>query len=187
MKFIIGAACSLLLVLLASVYTYAEGPINSIDRLRDIQQNRNITISPDQRETIISKCNKGKVQIVKIQSTADVAAKKRLVVYGDIQKEIKAIELRMTKQGADASEIDLLIGKLQQNIDRFDELARYANQLSEDITSIDCLATPELYLAGTDEYKDTRLNLYDAATQLKATILEAPQSTFTPLIGRLKI
>jgi hypothetical protein len=165
----------------------AEGVIGSTERLQDIQQRRAITLSDDQKPAAIVQCTQGKNDIIAIQAASDSSVKKRLAIYETIQKEVKAIELRMSKQGADASEIDLLIGALQQNIDEFSEQARYSQQLAEDIRSIDCATSPDLYRAAADEYIETRNNLYTTSAELKKIILVAPKSTFAPLADRLKI
>lgn len=166
---------------------YAEGAIGPAERLQELQQRRGSTVSDDQRPVAIGRCNQGKQQVGSIQKASDNAVKKRLAIYGSIQKEIKAIELRMTKQGADASEIDLLIGKLQQDIDGFSEKARYSQQLAEDIATIDCAAHPEYYQAAAEEYVVIRSELYSVATDLKRTVTESPEKTFGPLIDRLRI
>lgn len=185
MKLYLAAFFGLLLII--APVAYAEGIIDSGERLRDIQQQRNITIPPEQREAVIAQCAQGKVYIRSVQTSADSAIKKRLITYSEIQKELKAMELRMTRQGADASEIDLLIGKMQQDIDSFSEQARYSAQIVEDIATIDCATSPELYRAAADEYIDTRNEIKESAEQLKTTVLSAPQTTFTPLIDRLRI
>lgn len=165
----------------------AEGIVGPTERLQDIQQRRATTVAEDQKSAIILQCNEGKNKITTIQLASDSSVKKRLAIYETIQKEIKAIELRMSKQGADASEIDLLIGKLQQNLDTFIEQARYSQQLAEDISTIDCNASPELYRAGADEYMEVRNNLYTTSSELKKVIIVAPNETFAPLADRLKI
>jgi small-conductance mechanosensitive channel len=177
----------LLALLTITPAVVAEGVIGSTERLQELQQRRSVTVPEDQKSTIIAQCGQGKANVIVIQAATESSVKKRLAIYETIQKEIKAIELRMSKQGADASEIDLLIGKLQQNLDAFTEKARYSQQLAEDISTIDCNASPEIYKAAADEYIETRNNLYTTAAELKKIIITAPNDTFTPLADRLKI
>ncbi len=179
---IIGA-----MVLLVPVAAYAEGDTDSSVRLQEIKDRQAISIAAEQRDSTINLCQTGKATLAQVQIADDSAVKKRLTVYSGIQKEVKAIELRMTKQGADASEVDLLIGKLQQSLDSFSEQARYTQQLAEDISTIDCLASPELYVAAIKEYKEVRQSVYASARDLKNTIMTAQQQTFNPLIDRLRI
>lgn len=186
MKLIISVLFFTVIAITPSVV--AEGVIGSTERLQDIQQQRGISaFADDQKPTAIAQCNEGKTKIRTVQSSADSSVKKRLAIYETIQKEIKAIELRMSKQGADASELDLLIGTLQQNLDTFTEQARYAQLLAEDISTIDCNSSPELYRAAADEYMEVRNNLYTSSAELKKVIILAPKETFAPLAGRLKI
>lgn len=174
-------------VLLLPMRVYAEGNIGNAERLQEIKDRRSIVVTSEQRDIVIQQCQAGKSKIATIQAANESAVKKRLTVYSGIQKEVKAIELRMTKQGADASEVDLFIGKLQQDLDSFSEQARYSQQLAEDITTIDCVATPELYVAATEEYKQARQSVYTSANELKNTIMTAQQQTFKPLVDRLRI
>jgi hypothetical protein len=186
MKLLIGVLLFMGIAIAPSVI--AEGAIGSTERLREIQQRRGIVvITDDNKQTAIQQCNDGKIKLATIQSASDSAVKKRLVIYETIQKEIKAIELRMSKQGADASELDLLIGRLQQNLDTFTEQARYSQQLAEDITTIDCNSSPDVYRSGADEYIEVRNVLYTSSTELKNIIIAAPKETFVPLADRLKI
>ena len=174
-------------IVLLPMSVYAEGNIDKIERLKEIKDRRSIVVTSEQRDAAVQQCQIGKNTIAIIQAASDSAVKKRLTVYSDIQKEVKAIELRMSKQGADASEIDLLIGKLQQNLDSFSEQARYSQQLAEDITTIDCATAPDLYVAAIEEYKQVRQSVYTSASELKDTITTAQQQTFNPLIDRLRI
>lgn len=173
--------------MLVPVSVYAEGNIDSSVRLQEIKDRQAITIAAEQRDFTINQCQTGKTTLAQTQVVSDGAVKKRLAVYSSIQKEVKAIELRMTKQGADASEIDLLIGKLQQSLDSFSEQARYTQQLAEDISTIDCVSSPELYVAAIKEYKEARRSVYTSASELKNVIMTAQQQTFNPLIDRLRI
>lgn len=176
-----------LIIFVATPAAFAEGIIGPTERLQEIQQRRDVKFSEEQKPLVVAQCVQGKSQIVAIQASADSAIRKRLAIYETIQKEIKAIELRMTKQGADASEVDLLIGKMQQDLDSFTEQARYSQQLAEDIATIDCNTVPELYRAAADEYIDSRNKLYETATDLKRIIVVAPDETFNRLMDRLKI
>jgi hypothetical protein len=169
------------------ISTYAQGTIDSAGRLQEIQERRASSVAQEQRQSVVNQCQTVKTLMPQIQTASDAAVKKRLAVYASIQKEVKAIELRMTKQGADASEVDLLIGKLQQNLDIFIEQSRYTQLLSEAIATIDCNTSPETYVSAMQEYKDARQLLYQSAAELKNSVLAAKQQTFDPLIDRLRI
>ncbi|MCB9817660.1 hypothetical protein H6795_04025 [Candidatus Nomurabacteria bacterium] len=177
----------LLLVMGVAPNVLAEGQIDSKDRLMELQDKRSVSILPQDRAVVSEQCINNKQTIKTLQTATDESAKKRIATYGAIQKEIKAIELRMSKQGADASEVDLLIGKLQQSLDTFTEKSRYSQQLAEDITAVDCVNSPELYKAGIAEYNQTRQEMFTLASELKVTVLLSPQTTFNPLINRLRI
>ena len=185
MKLLVSIVALFILILTPAVF--AEGVIGPTERLQEIKERRAVSIPEEQKPTVVAQCVQGKSQIKTIQTASDSAVRKRLVIYEAIQKEIKAIELRMTKQGADASEVDLLIGKMQQNLDSFSEQARYSQQLAEDVSIIDCAASPDVYRAATDEYIETRNKLYDTATDLKRMVVAAPNETFARLIDRLTI
>lgn len=176
------------LTISATSSVVAEADSENMSRLQAMQQKWSVN-SPaaEQRGVAITRCQNGQIQLSNIQTDTDNATSKRLSVYSTIQKEVKAIELRMTKQGADASEIDLLIGKLQQDLDTFTEQSRYSQQIAQDIQSINCVNNPELYTAAIIEYNEVRRNVYDTATDLKKTIISAPRETFSPLIDRLRI
>lgn len=176
-----------ILVAIVTPAVYAEGAIGPTERLQELQQNRGVVVTPEQRDSVSKQCNENKPQLLTLRDAEDAAVRKRLTVYSTIQKEVKAIELRMSKQGADASEIDLFIGKLQQDLDAFTEQARYSEQLAEDIATIDCSATPEYYQAAVEEYAENREKLLATATELRSMVQDAPNTTFSPLIDRLRI
>mgnify|MGYP003585561390 FL=1 len=184
----LSVVISLVLMVTITSSVVAEPAGDNMSRLQAMQQKWSVAPpANEQREYMVNRCLSGQSQFTKLQAAGDNATTKRLIAYSAIQKEVKAIELRMTKQGADASEIDLFIGKLQQNIDSFTEQSRYSQQIAQDIQTISCTNNPELYTAAIVEYSDVRRNLYNIATDLKNTIITAPQDTFAPLIGRLRI
>ena len=180
----LSVVISLVLMVTITSSVVAEPAGDNMSRLQAMQQKWSVAPpANEQREYMVNRCLSGQSQFTKLQAAGDNATTKRLIAYSAIQKEVKAIELRMTKQGADASEIDLFIGKLQQNIDSFTEQSRYSQQIAQDIQTISCTNNPELYTAAIVEYSDVRRNLYNIATDLKNTIITAPQDTFAPLIG----
>jgi hypothetical protein len=111
----------------------------------------------------------------------------RHTFYTGIQQELQAIKLRMVRQGADASETDLLTGKIQQGLDDFGlKAADYQVSLS-DVVSVACQQQPEYFRAGLIVMRLKRAILLDSAVQLKAVVQDSDDSIFSQLKQRLVI
>ena len=82
----------------------------SQERLTELSARYKVRLDDDKVNAIKQNCDSTKTILKGLQITTDSAIRKRLLVYSDIQKESKALEIRLSRQGADASEIDLMIG-----------------------------------------------------------------------------
>lgn len=180
-------AIFLLFIFLGPGVAMAQDTGISEERLQEIQDKRNVTLSEQTKTRVEETCAANRIKLQTMQRDSDQSVRKRLVLFGDIQKELKALELRITRQGADASELDLLIGNITQQLDNFRELNLIHDNLVSDLNTIDCKAKPELYVAGIEELREVRKRLLDQARSLKRTVIESPNTTFLPLIERLLI
>lgn len=171
---------------LSTVHAQDSGA--SLERLQALSDSGQIPILDEPtKAVVIARCQAAQDAIRTSQKAIDVAVRKRILLYGTMQKELKALEMRMTKQGADASEIDLLIGKIQQELDKFAENSRIYQQLSEDLAIIDCVANPDVFVNGLNTLRLNQKNLQLTALNLYSIISQSPESTFNPLIDRLTI
>ena len=186
MRLVISLAVILALVFPAAL-TNAQDAGFAKERLIEISQNDNYELSAEQIEQVKSSCQANKTKLTQLQASTDQSVRKRLVAYGDIQKELKALELRISRQGADASELDLMIGKLEQLLSSFRVLNQQHSDVVAALTLINCQEEPLLYGAGINELRNIRSSMQSQAEQLKDTILQSRQNTFIPLIDRLLI
>ena len=187
MKNILISIIALTMLTSGTAFAQERGVGTPQDRLLEIKNAQELVLSDAEKTQIITTCSNAQQIIKSNQTLSSNAVKKRLVLYGTIQKELKAMELRMSKQGADASELDLLIGTIQQNIDELASVNRASQQIVDDIVSINCQDNPELYAAGLGELREYRITLLKTSTTLKDAIINAPQTTFLPLIDRLSV
>lgn len=167
---------------------YAQDAGVSLERLQSLNGSEPAPLLDDtSRGVVVARCAAAQTALLSTQKSIDKAVRARILIYSTIQKELKALELRMTKQGADASEIDLLIGKLQQELDTFSEKSRAYQQLSEDLVIIECANNPDVFAKGLTELRKTHKELQSSAEELHKIITSSPESTFNPLIDRLTI
>lgn len=175
-------------IIFAPVVSFAQSDDFAEERLKEYQQKHTISLSQDQKQKVIDTCSSHRNKLLVINNANDNAVRERLFIYGNIQKELKALELRMTRQGVDASELDLLIGKIDQQLTNFISLnQRHSNAVFALNSLGDCGQSPELYAAGIEELRTVRSELLEQAKDLKKTIIESPNTTFLPLIDRLLI
>lgn len=183
----------LIFILLATIVfplstVHAQDAEASLERLRITGDAEQIPVLDELTKSIVvARCQAAQSAVRSSQKPIDMAVRARLLTYSTIQKELKALEIRMTKQGADASEIDLLIGKIQQELDKFSQKSRTYQQLSEDLIVIDCAANPDIFANGLNNLRQTQKELKATAADLYAIIINSPESTFNPLIDRLTI
>jgi hypothetical protein len=93
----------------------------------------------------------------------------------------------MMRQGADASETDLLTGKIQQALDQFTIQADHYGTALDDVINVDCVQKPEQFRAGLVVMRLQRSELLNQANNLKTILNNADNNIFTPLKKRLTI
>ena len=165
----------------------AQDNSSALGNLTNIQSKYNISLDDPSKSNVIATCDAQEQKIKSTQAQNDNAISKRMVAYSDVQKEVKALEIRISRQGTDASELDLFIGSLDQQIDELRKVGQEYSNVSNDLLNIDCKQFPELFVAGLEELRDIRSRTLVIASGLKDTVTDSPNSTFKPLIERLLI
>lgn len=165
-----------------------SGGISTKDeRLLKAVQETKISLDDTAKTDIAAKCKNAQIVLKTLQDEADFTIRERITAYSGIQKDLQAIKLRMAKQGADASETDLLTGKIQQLLDEFTLQADKYGVALDDIISIDCAQKPEQFKAGLIMMRVERANLLQSADGLKKIIQNADNDIFNQLKKRLSI
>jgi hypothetical protein len=166
---------------------FAQELGDSQSRLNALKNEYSIVINDEQKQKIIATCTESVELIGKVQQSNLLSNKKRILLYKDVTKELKAIEFRTLRQGVDTSELDLMIGKNQQQIKTINLLSENQNTLLNDIKSIDCKANPELFLAGLYKFRENQKSLIDTVTAIQSELKNSYDYTFKPLSERLKL
>lgn len=161
--------------------------ISRDERLSKVVVDQQIELDDASKSIIQNKCKASQNIIRGIQDRTDALVRKRLNLYSDIQKELQAIKLRMMRQGADASETDLLTGKLQQSLDNFTIQANKHGSALDDIINVDCINNPEQFKAALFMLKIQRAKLLDYSLELKNTMANSQEDVFDQLKKRLII
>lgn len=155
------------------------------DRLRRAVSEQRLTLDTTTQANIQTKCQTSQKVLSNIQRPAESLIRKRIDTYSGFQKELIAIQLRMVRQGADASEIDLLTGKIQQGLDEFTIAADAYGTSLNDVVVVNCQEKPEQFMAGVIMMRIKRAELLQSATELKNIMLSAPLTTYEPLKNRM--
>ena len=91
----------------------------------------------------------------------------------------------MARQGVDGSEIDLLVGKMQELTDSFTVSGSVYTGTLEDIASVDCINKPEEFMAGLVVARAQIVQLQSYANRLKQLLIDSPNTTFSQITKRL--
>ncbi len=181
-----------LMGLLASVAistsVLAENAYNdTTSRLNSLVDKYSIKLDEQSTQLVVNNCNQVQAEVSKNQISAATHVRQRIALYSDLQNEIKALELRMMRQGVDASELDLLIGKIQEKQDELNLAADKLGTAGDDIRIIDCQSKPAQFKAGLKEYQQQQKKLVEVAKEARQLMTNSPNSTFNPLKGRLSL
>lgn len=184
MKYIIAIFIVLLFFMSTAL---AQKPSNSSERLQAIYSEQQINYTPERLQKIASRCEESQKSLFALRRQNSASVLKRITVYSDLQKEMKAIELRLSKQGADASELDLLIGKQQVALEALETNYKNYDTLLSDLMTINCVENQNLYAAGITEIFVNQKKIRDSASELYKLLQESPNTTFKPLAKRLTL
>lgn len=181
---------SLLIIVIVTflipINAYAQNEFSTTEsRLAGAQQKQGVFLDDAAKANVINNCQKVQNTLVVSRQNSDKNIQKRIVFYSDVQKELQAIELRMMRQGVDSSEMDLLIGKIQQSLDEFTVKADEYGVVLSDLIIVDCKSKPEQFYGGVVELRQKRAELNSSASKLKDVLADSKSSTFIPLKNRL--
>lgn len=162
-------------------------PQTSEDRLTQALQVQGLNLSDTDKLNTTQKCQKAQQKLSDLGDKTDATARQRINDFTVIQKELLAMKLRMARQGVDASEIDLLIGKIQQGIDNFLLASNAYGTTVDDILSINCTEKPELFRAGIILMRAQNQKLLNAADDLNYILKTSNSLAFEQLKKRLTL
>lgn len=162
-------------------------PQTSDDRLTQALQSQGLSFNDSEKQNISQKCYNAQQKLTGIREKTENSTRRWINDFTVIQKELLAMKLRMARQGVDASEIDLLIGKIQQSIDNFLLSSNSYGTTVDDVLSINCTEKPELFKAGVLLMRAQHLSLLTSADELKNTLDKSNTLAFEQLKKRLTL
>jgi len=165
----------------------SDGQLSREQRLTNAVNGQKLALDDVKKAILVQKCQAAQESLLKLQEKSDKLVELRADTYGTFQKELQAIKLRMARQGVDASEIDLLIGKIQQGLDTFTLVADAYGTSLDDVIAVDCTQKPEQFQAGLVVLRAKRATLLASADNLKRVMDHAKQNTFSQLKKRLTV
>ena len=176
----------LVIGLICSVFV----PLNALAQVSDNQNNPQAgntvtTLDEARKASIVANCQKSRVALNRVEQVATTAIEERNSLYTNIQQELQAIKLRMFRQGADASETDLLTGKVKQSLEDFSAKATDYQKALTEVASIDCQQQPELFQANLIVMRLKRALLLESSLQLKTVFENSEKDVFGQLKRRL--
>jgi hypothetical protein len=185
MRIILVFLCALVVASMSGIAGAETVQETREERLDVVILQQNLTFDDTQRASIKSKCPEAKQLLRNLRVDTETSIRKRLEIYNNMQKDLQALNLRFARQAVDASELDLLSGKLQQNLDEFTiESAAYGTAINDAI-EVSCDTSPERFKAAVILTR-TKYNLLgDKAAQIKDTLQSAKQYTYPQLKKRL--
>ena len=155
------------------------------ERLSQEVIGQKIVLSDATETMIVTKCQSAQTKLATIENGSDQIIRDRINIYTYVQEELQAIKLRMMRQGADASEADLLTGQIQQSLNVFTIQANNYGTALDDVVNVNCQQNPEEFEAGLVVMRLNRAKLLDDATNLKNIINNSYNSIFVQLKDRL--
>jgi hypothetical protein len=171
----------------ASAVLAQTAPATTEARLQQAVTDAGVVLNDTQRASILTTCQSAQAVLARIQQSTGSLIEERSTFYVGVQQELQAIKLRMVRQGADASETDLLTGKIQQGLDDFWLKADDYRLALGDVVSVNCQQQPEYFKAGLIVMRLKRALLLESAVQLKAVVQNSNDSIFSQLKQRLVI
>ena len=166
---------------------YGETTMTREQRLTNAVQSQQLVVDDVSKAMLAQKCAAAQKILTGVQERSSKQIILITNTYSGIQKEMLAIELRMSRQGADASEIELLIGKLQQKLDQFTISANTYGTSLDDTITVDCAQRPELFKAGLVMLRAHQGELQATVQNLYITLQNAQRETFEQLKNRLRV
>jgi len=157
------------------------------ERLTEDVIQQKVVLDSATRIMIMSRCQLAQDKLRIIENANSNLVQERINTYNYIQDELQAIKVRMMRQGADASEADLMTGKIQSALDSFTIQANNYGTALDDVVNVDCSQNPEQFEAGLIVMRIQRADLLKQAENLKSLFINDQTDIFNPLKSRLTI
>lgn len=157
------------------------------DRLTRALQVQGLSLGDTDKQNLSQKCQGAQQKLSTLRDATDTKVRQRIDDFTVVQKELLAMKLRMARQGVDASEIDLLIGKIQQAIDTFLLSSNTYGSTIDDLLSINCAERPELFKAGLILLRAQNLLLIQSADDMNSIIDKSDELAFNQLSRKLRL
>lgn len=168
---------------------FAQGPkaTSTNQRLDNLVAKYEILLSEAEISEIVLSCAQKQQKILSIQSQIDKSVSLRMQIYTEVINQISAVEHRVMRQGADASELDMLIGRVQILLNELTESAADYGLVADDSRLINCQNKPERFSASLKELQAIHYRIVSISDELVSVIKDSPKTTFNPLSERLSI
>ncbi len=154
-------------------------------RLSQAVANQQLAFDDLTLQSVANRCQGAQIILRDIRLKNDKATRQRISLYGSIQKDLQSIKFRMLRQGSDASETDLLYGKLQQLIDRFTVQSNKYGTTLDDLVAVSCQEKPEYFSAGLILARVQQAKLLDITLKINRVVEN--KTTFDQLKRRLTL
>jgi hypothetical protein len=178
-------SCSAVIIITLPITVSAESATTADDRLNQAVSAQQLVLVPDTKAIVASRCVAAQAQISQTSSRTASIIKLDIDTYGSIKNDLLAIKLRLARQGVDGSEIDLLVGKMQELTDNLTISGSVYTGTLDDITSIDCINKPEEFMAGLVLARAQLVQVQSSANHLKELLSDSSTTTFSQIIKRL--
>jgi len=154
-------------------------------RITNLKTQYKINLSEKEKALVSSRCEGAQSELRKISARLITTKKDREAVYSNTVITLIRLKTLLETKQIDTSNIDLLIVSYQQKKATFD-VAVLAYELSlEDVTSIDCVKSPEDFRAGLEGVRGARKPIVDASAQIQDITRSNLKTTFDTI--RIKL
>jgi hypothetical protein len=156
-------------------------------RLRTVQAEQNIVLDDAAKGLVAQKCGGVQEQLRSIKGRSERQTKLRYETYKDIQQQLLALQLRISKQGVETDQLASVLTQNQEHILFFKTKADTYLKALDDTTNIDCAKNSELFMAGVNHVRQTRAALFTQAETEKNYAIDTMLPKFKAIQEKLDV
>ena len=171
----------------SAVPLYAQSTEDSLARLKSQVQSQNATLSEESKSKVADSCQTAQSSLKTIRQKEQRIHRERSEVYLDVQNEMDALQLRLKRQGLDASGAVIVLMNYRELTDQYERLSKIYNEALYDVSTIDCRSNPEAFNAGVLLVRQKRAELLANTNTIQYFVNNDVKNQFSAVKRQLKV
>jgi hypothetical protein len=156
-------------------------------RISTLRTTYKIALSDSEKSLVSSRCQEAQKKLNAVASRVAIIRADRGATYTAVTTSLIGLRLQLNAKQIDASSLELITVDYQKSIAGFDLSGSAYETLLEDITQLDCVASPEDFRAALEGVRAAQKTLVEKAVNIEQITKSSLNTTLDSIILKLSL